>query len=71
MEQGDDPTKDFERNKNFYINGIKPRSSQIIEVPIAIEDPYGQNGFYKDYKGHLETNIKYREFFASGNEFRN
>lgn len=71
VQQGKDPLRDHERNQHYYMNGLKPRSKQVIEVPIVLEDPFQQKGFYLNYRGHLETNVKYKEFFAQGNEFKN
>ena len=62
---------DRSRSQHYYLNGLKARSKKIIEVPIALEDPTNQDGFYTNYRGHLETNIKYKEFFAAGHNFKN
>lgn len=68
---GKNPFADRARSQEYFLNGLKPRSKTVIEVPVALEDPTNQEGFYADYRGHLETNIKYREFFAAGHRFKN
>lgn len=71
VQQGKNPLMDHMRGQKYFLNGLKPRSKKIIEVPIALEDPTGQEGFYYSYKGRLETNVKYREFYAVGHTYKN
>lgn len=71
VQLGKNPHTDRSRSQHYYLNGMKPRSKKIIEVPIALEDPTNQEGFYSNYRGHLETNIKYKEFFATGHKYKN
>ena len=52
------------RSKSYFINGIKKRSSIVIEVPIEIENLPDNPNFLKTYEGNLETVIKYKEFYA-------
>jgi hypothetical protein len=59
------------RSKTYFINGLKKRSSIRIEVPIEIENIVENPGFFNNYEGNLETVIKYKEFFASGNDYKN
>ena len=50
-------------NVELFINGIKKRSSIVIEVPIEIENLPDNPNFFKTYEGNLETVIKYKEFY--------
>ena len=52
------------RNKSYFINGIKKRSSLIIEVPVEIDNLPDNSSFFATYDGNLETVIKYKEFYA-------
>ena len=51
--------------KEFYINGLKARSSQVVEIPVLLRDPQSLAGFYKNFNGSLETTIQYNEFATS------
>jgi len=68
---GRNPFTDTNRNQFYYLNGIKKRSKQIIQVPISLEDPTNMKDFYKNYNGNLETNLKYKEFYGVGNTYKN
>ena len=37
----------------------------MFEFPIELTDPKGHPGFYKDFKGPLETTVTYNEFTTS------
>ena len=59
------------RNKSYFINGIKKRSSLTIEVPVEIDNLPENPNFFATYEGNLETVIKYKEFYAQGNSYKN
>jgi len=59
------------RSKSYFINGLKKRSSIFIEVPIEIENLPDNPNFFNTYEGNLETVIKYKEFYAQGNNYKN
>ena len=59
------------RSKSYFINGLKKRQSTIIQVPIDIENLQDNPNFFRTYEGNLETVIKYKEFYATGNDYKN
>jgi len=53
------------KDNYYYLNGLKRRSSTIVEVPVLLVDPRGFAKFYDAYSGSIETNIEYHEFVTS------
>jgi hypothetical protein len=51
--------------KDFFVNGLKARSSKVVEIPVLLRDPQSLAGFYKNFNGSLETTIQYNEFATS------
>ena len=49
----------------YQINGLKARSSMIVDIPIFLRDPENLNGFYDHFNGALETTVSYAEFATS------
>jgi hypothetical protein len=49
----------------IYLNGLKRRTSSVLEIPVLLVDPRGFAKFYDAYSGSIETNVEYHEFLTS------
>ena len=54
-----------ESSNMFFLNGIKARSTKVIEIPVFLKDPEELKGMYLNFNGFLETTVEYRKYASS------
>ena len=54
-----------ESSNMFFLNGIKARSSKVIEIPVFLQDPAELKGMYLNFNGFLETTVEYRKYASA------
>ena len=55
---------------NFYLNGFKKRSKQVVQIPVDLAKEDGKENFYHGYSGNLETVVRYHEFFDQSSRLK-